>query len=71
MTLLEVDGLGVEVKRYGKWVEVIGRPETVIALLACSRDRYICCPSLHRDHTVGEIVTLLKRMRAVLAVSQG
>ena len=23
MTLLEVDGLGVEVKRYGKWVEVI------------------------------------------------
>ena len=28
------------------------RVETVITLLACSRNRYTCCPSLHRNHTV-------------------
>src|SRR3954464_6282349 len=32
------------------------RIEGVVALLACSRNRYVCCPSLHRDHTAGEIV---------------
>jgi acyl-CoA synthetase (AMP-forming)/AMP-acid ligase II len=41
------------------------RAETVIALLACSRNGYVCCPSLHRDHTVGDILALLHRMRAV------
>ena len=40
------------------------RAETIVALLACSRDGFICCPSLHRDHTSGEIVELMKRMRA-------
>jgi hypothetical protein len=34
------------------------RVETAIALLACSRNGYVCCPSLHRDHTVGEIAAL-------------
>jgi acyl-CoA synthetase len=37
------------------------RIESVAALLACSRDGTICCPSLHRDHTVGEVVELLQR----------
>jgi acyl-CoA synthetase (AMP-forming)/AMP-acid ligase II len=46
------------------------RPETVIALLACSRNGYVCCPSLHRDHTVGDILALLERMRAVAAVAE-
>lgn len=46
------------------------RPETVIVLLACSRNGYVCCPSLHRDHTVGDIVDLIKRMRAVVVVSE-
>jgi hypothetical protein len=32
------------------------RVETAIALLACSRNGYVCCPSLHRDHTVGDVV---------------
>jgi acyl-CoA synthetase (AMP-forming)/AMP-acid ligase II len=41
------------------------RAETVIALLACSRNGYICCPSLHRDHTIGDVLALLQRMRAV------
>jgi acyl-CoA synthetase (AMP-forming)/AMP-acid ligase II len=44
------------------------RIEAAIVLLACSRNGYICCPSLHRDHTSGEIVELLKRMRAAALV---
>ena len=44
--------------------------ETVVALVACSRNALICCLSLHRDHTVGEIVHLLKRMRAAAFVGQ-
>jgi non-ribosomal peptide synthetase component E (peptide arylation enzyme) len=39
------------------------RVETAIALVACSRNGYVCCPSLHRDHTVGDIVSLVDRMR--------
>ena len=40
------------------------RIETAVALLACSRSGFVCCPSLHRDHTVGEIRDLMVRMRA-------
>jgi acyl-CoA synthetase len=46
------------------------RAETVVALLACSRNGYVCCPSLHRDHTVGDILALLERMRAVAVVAE-
>jgi acyl-CoA synthetase len=46
------------------------RAETVIVLLACSRNGYVCCPSLHRDHTVGDILALLARMRAVAVVAE-
>jgi acyl-CoA synthetase (AMP-forming)/AMP-acid ligase II len=44
--------------------------ETAVALLACSRNGYVCCPSLHRDHTVGEIVALIERMRAAVVIGQ-
>ena len=46
------------------------RVEAAIALLACSRNGYVCCPSLHRDHTVGEIVALVDRMRAVALIAE-
>ena len=46
------------------------RPATVIALLACSRNGYVCSPSLHRDHTIGDVVSLLNRMRAVAIVAE-
>jgi len=55
-------------QRVAVWLP--SRPETIIAVLACSRNGYICCPSLHRDHTVGEIVELLKRMRAAAVVGE-
>jgi acyl-CoA synthetase len=41
-----------------------------VALLACSRNGYVCCPSLHRDHTVGEILALLRRTRAAAFIGQ-
>ncbi|HVH75845.1 MAG TPA: class I adenylate-forming enzyme family protein [Stellaceae bacterium] len=46
------------------------RVETAIGLLACSRQGYVCCPSLHRDHKVGEIVALADRMRAAAVIAQ-
>jgi acyl-CoA synthetase (AMP-forming)/AMP-acid ligase II len=55
-------------QRVAVWLP--SRLETVIALLACSRDRTVCCPSLHRDHTVGEIAALLERMRAAALVAE-
>jgi acyl-CoA synthetase (AMP-forming)/AMP-acid ligase II len=46
------------------------RAETAAVLLACSRDGYVCVPSLHRDHSVDEVMELLRRMRARAAVVQ-
>jgi acyl-CoA synthetase (AMP-forming)/AMP-acid ligase II len=46
------------------------RIETAITLLACSRNGYVCCPSLHRDNTVGEIVALVDRMHAAALIAQ-
>ena len=46
------------------------RVETAIGLLACSRQGYVCCPSLHRDHKVGEIIALADRMRAAAVIAQ-
>jgi len=43
---------------------------TAIALLACSRNGYVCCPSLHRGHTVGEVVALVDRMRAAALIAE-
>jgi acyl-CoA synthetase len=46
------------------------RVEVAVALVACSRAGFVCCPSLHRDHTVGEIAALLGRMRAAALIAQ-
>lgn len=37
------------------------RIETVIALLAASRDGFVCCPSPHRNHTIAEIAAMCER----------
>ena len=55
-------------QRVAVWLP--SRAETVTALLACSRNGYVCCPSLHRDHTVGDILALLKRVRAVAIIAE-
>src|SRR3954470_4995232 len=55
-------------ERVAVWLP--SRMESVIALLACSRNGYLCCPSLHRDHTGAEILALLRRTRATAFVGQ-
>ncbi|MDB5546115.1 MAG: hypothetical protein JWO64_3264 [Hyphomicrobiales bacterium] len=55
-------------QRVAAWLP--SRFETAVVLLACSRNGYICCPSLHRDHTVGDIVELLERMQARVLIAE-
>ena len=55
-------------ERVAVWLP--SRIEGVIALLACSRNGYVCCPSLHRDHTTGGIIDLLRRTRAAAFIGQ-
>jgi acyl-CoA synthetase (AMP-forming)/AMP-acid ligase II len=55
-------------QRIGVWLP--SRIESVVALLACSKSGAICCPSLHRDHTVGEVIELMQRSRAVAFIWQ-
>ena len=55
-------------QRVAVWLP--SRVETAIALLACSRNGYVCCPSLHRDHTVGEVVALVDRIRAAVVIAE-
>jgi acyl-CoA synthetase len=47
------------------------RLETVVIMLACSRNGYVCNPSLHQNYTVAEIVAMLGRIdcRALFAQS--
>src|SRR5215469_2634876 len=44
--------------------------KNAVALLACSRDGYVCCPSLHRENTVAEVSALLERTRSVALLAQ-
>ena len=46
------------------------RVELVAILLACSRQGYVCNPSLHQNYRVGEIVELLSRIRAAALFAQ-
>ncbi|MDB5507681.1 MAG: hypothetical protein JWL93_150 [Hyphomicrobiales bacterium] len=55
-------------QRVAVWLP--SRFEIAVALLACSRNGYVCCPSLHRDHTVGDIAELLVRMRASALIAE-
>lgn len=64
-----LSGLGVrQGQRVAVWLS--SRIETAIALVACSRGGYVCCPSLHRDHTVGDVVELMNRMRAAAFIGE-
>jgi acyl-CoA synthetase (AMP-forming)/AMP-acid ligase II len=46
------------------------RIETAIIVLACSREGFVCCPALHRNHTVEEVIALLRKVRAAALVVQ-
>ncbi|MFN0315758.1 MAG: class I adenylate-forming enzyme family protein [Burkholderiales bacterium] len=59
----DLDQAGVRPgERVSVWLP--SRVEGMIVLLACSRNGYMCNPSLHQNYTVGEIVTLLSRIQA-------
>jgi acyl-CoA synthetase (AMP-forming)/AMP-acid ligase II len=46
------------------------RIETVIALLAASRDGFVCCPSPHRNHTIAEIADMCARASCAAYIHQ-
>ncbi|MGD9614924.1 MAG: class I adenylate-forming enzyme family protein [Alphaproteobacteria bacterium] len=55
-------------ERVAVWLP--NRVEAVAVFLACSRQGYVCNPSLHQNYTVAEIVTLLARTRAASLFAQ-
>jgi acyl-CoA synthetase len=55
-------------QRVGLWTS--SRVETAVVWLACSRNGYTCCPSLHRDHTVADVHALMQRVRAAAFVGE-
>src|SRR5205823_3170668 len=55
-------------ERVAVWLP--NRVEAVAVLLACSRQGYVCNPSLHRNYTVAEILELLTRTRAAALFAQ-
>lgn len=55
-------------ERVAVWLP--SRAESVVTLLACARNGYICIPSLHQNYTAAEIVQLLERTRAAALVMQ-
>jgi acyl-CoA synthetase len=54
--------------RIGVWLP--SRVETIVTFLACSRNGYIAVLSLHQNHTVREVMTLLERCGARAFVGQ-
>jgi acyl-CoA synthetase (AMP-forming)/AMP-acid ligase II len=64
---LRVQGLSAG-DRVAVWLP--SRAEVAAVVLACAREGFVCCPSLHRDHTVGEVVELLRRMHASAFIGQ-
>ncbi|MCW2851885.1 MAG: hypothetical protein JWM84_1549 [Nocardioides sp.] len=46
------------------------RAEVAASVLACARLGSVCCPSLHRDHTVGQVVELVGRMQTSVFIGQ-
>jgi acyl-CoA synthetase len=55
-------------QRVSVWLP--SRAESVVTLLACARNGYVCSPSLHQNYTVAEIVQLLERSRSVSLITQ-
>lgn len=74
--VLSVDGFAADLagrgvkpgQRVTFWMP--DRIESVVALLACSRNGYVCCPSPHRNHTVAEVATLMERMQTAALIYQ-
>ncbi len=55
-------------ERVSLWLP--SRVESVVTLLACSRNGYVCNPSLHQNYTAGEVLELLGRIESAALVAQ-
>lgn len=55
-------------QRVGLWAS--SRVESAVVLLACCRNSYTCCPSLHRDHTVADVLALMGRIGAAAFIGE-
>ncbi len=55
-------------ERVSLWLP--SRVESVVTLLACSRNGYVCNPSLHQNYTTGEVLELLARIESAVLVAQ-
>jgi len=55
-------------QRVSVWLP--NRVEAVVVFLACSRNGYVCNPSLHQNYTVAEIVTLMERIQSAALFTQ-
>ncbi|MEN9775034.1 MAG: hypothetical protein RL322_2104 [Pseudomonadota bacterium] len=65
----DLDRNGVRTgQRVAVWLS--SRLETVVAILACSRNGLICSPSLHRNHTAEETLQLMSRMSAAALIGE-
>ena len=55
-------------QRVSVWLP--NRVEAVVVFLACSRNGYVCNPSLHQNYTVEEIAALLERIQSAVLFAQ-
>ncbi|HZM47846.1 MAG TPA: class I adenylate-forming enzyme family protein [Burkholderiales bacterium] len=55
-------------QRVSVWLP--NRVEAVVVFLACSRNGYVCNPSLHQNYTVGEVAQLLERIQSAVLFAQ-
>ena len=55
-------------ERVSMWIP--SRVESVVTLLACSRNGYVCNPSMHQNYTTGEVLHLLERVQCRALVAQ-
>jgi acyl-CoA synthetase (AMP-forming)/AMP-acid ligase II len=55
-------------QRVAVWLP--SRIEAAVALIACSRNGYVCCPSLHREYSVADVLALLARTRSAVLLAE-
>ena len=55
-------------ERVSLWIP--SRVESVVTFLACSRNGYVCNPSMHQNYTAGEVLQLLERVQCRALVAQ-
>jgi acyl-CoA synthetase len=55
-------------ERVSMWIP--SRVESVVTFLACSRNGYVCNPSMHQNYTTGEVLQLLDRVQCRALIAQ-